>query len=148
VVVNATPSAAPHAEWLTFEVPELTTDTAKIVMRWEKIAVPFTVDTGATAKVMAQLKNAMNPSWQTPYMAANFAFDNKGAATDQEISDWLDKSLAVNQNTANLWLKARFLNRLGRTAEARKAGEEAIAKATPQQADFANEIRRQMGEWK
>src|SRR5687767_7863572 len=51
VVVNATPQAAPHAEWLTFEIPEMTTDTAKIAIRWEKIAVPFTVDTGATAKV-------------------------------------------------------------------------------------------------
>ncbi len=148
VVVNATPQAAPHAEWLTFEVPEMTTDTAKVVIRWEKIAVPFTIDTGATAKVITQLRNAMNPSWQTPYQAASFAFDNKGAATDQEISDWLDKSLSVNQNIANLWLKARFLQRAGKTAEAIKAGEEAIAKATPQQADFAGVIRDTVATWK
>jgi len=148
VVVNATPQAAPHAEWLTFEVPEMTTDTAKIVLRWEKIAVPFTVDAGTTAKVLAQFRSAMNPSWQPSFQAANFAFDNKGAATDQEISDWIDKSLSINQNTANLWLKARFLERLGKRAEAIKAGEEAIAKATPQQADFANVIRDTIATWK
>lgn len=148
VVVNATPQAAPHAEWLTFEIPEMTTDTAKVVIRWEKIAVPFTVDTGATAKVMTQLRNAMNPNWQPAYQAASFAFDNKGAATDQEISDWLDKSLQLNQNIANLWLKARLLERNGRKAEAIKAAEEAIAKASPQQTDFANFIRTSVDEWK
>ena len=148
LVVNATPVAAPHAEWLTFEIPEMTTDTAKVNIRWDKIAVPFTVDTGATAKVMAQLRSALNPDWRAPYNAANFAFLNKGAATDQEISDWLDKSLSINQNIANLWLKAQYLQRLGRTQEAIKAGEEAIAKATPQQADFAGVIRDTIATWK
>lgn len=148
VVVNATPEAAPHAEWLTFEVPEMTTDTAKIVIRWDKVAVPFTVDTGATARVMTQLRNALSPDWRAPYNAANFAFQNKGAATDQEISDWLDRSLSINQNISNLWLKAQYLQRLGKTAEAIKAGEEAIAKATPQQADFVGFIRDTIAGWK
>ncbi len=146
--VNVTPQAAPHAEWMMFEVPEMTTDTAKIVLRWEKIAVPFTINTDSTARTMTQLKNALKPDWRAPYMAANFAFENKGAATDQEISDWLDKSLAVNENIANLWLKARFLERAGRKAEAIKAGEAAIAAATPQQADFASEVRRNVENWK
>ena len=146
--VNVTPQAAPHAEWMTFEVPEMTTDTAKIVLRWEKIAVPFTVNTDSTARTLTQLKNAMKPDWRTPYMAANFAFDNKGVATDQEISDWLDKSLSVNENIANLWLKARYLERLGKKAEAIKAGEAAIAAARPDQADFASEVRRNVENWK
>lgn len=148
LVVNATPQAAPHMEWMSFEIPEMTTDTAKIVLRWDKVAVPFTVDTGATAKVMTQLRNALNPDWRAPYNAANFAFQNKGTATDQEISDWLDKSLSIDQNISNLWLKAQFLQRLGRKQEAIKAAEEAAAKATPQQADFATEIRRQSAGWK
>ena len=148
VVVNATPQPAPHAEWLTFEIPEMTTDTAKVVIRWDKVAVPFTIDTGATAKVMTQLRNALNPDWRAPFMAANFAFDNKGAATDQEISDWLDRSLSLNQNIQNLWLKARFLQRIGKTQEAIRAGEEAIAKASPQQADFAGVIRDTIATWR
>lgn len=146
--VNVTPQAAPHAEWMTFEVPEMTTDTAKIVLRWEKIAVPFTVNTDSTARTMTALKNAMKPDWRAPYMAANFAFENKGVATDQEISDWLDASLRVNENIANLWLKARFLERAGRKAEAIKAGEAAIAAARPDQADFASEVRRNVENWK
>src|SRR5687768_9014374 len=65
--VNVAPQAAPHAEWMTFEVPEMTTDTAKIVLRWEKIAVPFTINTDSTARTMTQLKNALKPDWRAPY---------------------------------------------------------------------------------
>jgi Protein of unknown function (DUF2911) len=147
VKVTATPEKAEFREWLTFEIPEMTTDTAKVVIRWENVAVPFTVNTNSTAKTLSALKAAMAPSWLTPYQAASFAFDNKGAATDQEISDWLDQSLRVTQNTANLWLKARFLQRAGKTAEAKKTAEQAIAAATPQQADFASEIRRTIASW-
>jgi hypothetical protein len=146
--VNVKPEPAPHMEWLAFEIPEMTTDTAKIAVRWEKIVVPFTVNTDTTARVMTSFANAMKPDWRTPFQAANFAYENKGAATDQQLSDWLDKSLSINQNANNLWLKARYLERLGKKAEAIKAGEQAIAAATPQQADFAAEIRKSVDNWK
>jgi len=142
------PETADFREWMGFEVPELTTDTAKIVLRWEKVAVPFTVNTDSLAKTLTNLKNAMKPSWQLPYSAASFAFDNKGVATDQEISDWLDQSLRVNENIANLWLKARFLKRLGKNAEAKAAAQQAIAAARPEQKDFANEVTRLSADWK
>jgi hypothetical protein len=148
VRVNVKPMPAPHMGWLAFEIPEMTTDTAKVAIRWEKIAVPFTVNTDSTARVMTSFANAMKPDWRTPFQAANFAFDNKGVATDQQISDWLDKSLSINQNTSNLWLKARYLERLGKKAEAIKTGEQAIAAATPQQADFAGVIRETVDTWK
>ena len=146
--VKVKPETAEHREWLTFEVPEMTTDTAKVVMRWEKIAVPFTVDTKSTERTMAQFRNAMNPDWRTPYMAADFAFNNKGAATDAEMTAWLDQSLKVNQNIANLWLRARIAERAGNRADAIRFGEQAIAAATPQQADFASEVRRNVDNWK
>lgn len=148
VRANVKAEAAPHLEWMGFEIPEMTTDTAKIVLRWEKIAVPFTVNTDSTNRTMTSFANAMKPDWRTPYQAANFAFENKGVATDQQISDWLDKSLSINENISNLWLKARYLERAGKKAEAIKAGEQAIAKATPQQADFAGVIRENVDNWK
>ncbi|MGZ5446343.1 MAG: DUF2911 domain-containing protein [Thermoanaerobaculia bacterium] len=146
--IQVKPETADHREWMSFEIPEMTTDTAKIVLRWEKIAVPFTVDTKSTERTLAGFRSAMQPDWRTPYMAADFAFNNKGVATDQELSDWLDKSLSAGENIANLWLKARTLERLGKKAEAIKAAEAAIAKATPQQADFKAEVQRNLDNWK
>jgi Tfp pilus assembly protein PilF len=81
-------------------------------------------------------------------MAANFAFENKGVATDAEMMQWLDQSLKVNENVGNLWLRARVAERAGNKADAIRYAEMAIAKASPQQADFAAEIRRNVENWK
>lgn len=148
VTVKVTPQSAPHQEWMGFEVQDMTTDTAKIALRWEKIAVPFTVDTKSTERTMTQFRNAMNPDWRTPYMAANFAFDNKGAATDAEMTAWIDQSLKANQNIANLYLRARMAERAGNKADAIRYGEMAIAAATAQQADFAGVVRQDVEKWK
>jgi hypothetical protein len=146
--IQVAPQAAEHREWLTFEIPEMTTDTAKVVVRWEKIAVPFTIDTKSTERTLAGFRSAMQPDWRTPYMAANFAFENKGAATDAEMMQWLDQSLKINENIGNLWLRARVAERAGNKADAIRYGEMAIAKASPQQADFVAEIRRNVDLWK
>ena len=123
--IQVKPETSPFFEWMSFDVDEMTTDTAKVELQWDTWSVAFTVDTGSTQKTLNALKNAMKPDWRTPYQAAAFAFDNKGVATDQELSDWLDKSLSIAENTNNLWLKARFLNRLGKKAEAKAAVEAA-----------------------
>lgn len=146
--IQARPQTADYREWLTFEIPEMTTDTATVVLRWEKLALPFTIDTQSTEKTLRALKNAMQPDWRTPYQAASFAFDNKGAATDAELNAWLDQSLKVNQNTNNLWLKARLAQRGGNLADAVRYGEMAVAAATPAQTDLANEIRKTLDSWK
>ncbi len=146
--IQVTPQTAEHREWMTFEIPEMTTDTAKIVLRWEKLAVPFTVDTKSTERTLASFRNAMQPDWRTPYMAADFAFNNRGAATDAEMNQWLEQSLKVQENIANLWLRARIAERAGNKADAIRFAEMAAAKASPQQADFAAEIRRNIDNWK
>lgn len=146
--VKVKPETGEHREWLTFDVPDMTTDTAKIAIRWEKIVVPFTVDTKSTERTMASFRGAMNPDWRVPYQAANFAFDNKGAATDAEVNAWIDQSLKVNQNIGNLYLRARIAERAGNKADAIRYGEMAIAAATPQQKDFADVVRASVDGWK
>jgi hypothetical protein len=146
--IKVKPETAEYREWMGFEIPELSTDTAKVVLRWEKLAVPFTVDTKSTERTMAQFRNAMKPDWRTPYQAASFAFENKGAATDDEMNAWLEQSIKNNANASNLYLKARIAARAGNKADAIRYGEMAIAAATPAQSDLANEIRKNVDSWK
>lgn len=145
--VTARPVKADFREWLTFEVNEMTADNATIAIRWENLSVPFTVNTDSTARTLAAYRKAMAPSWQTPYQAANFAFENKAASND-EINSWLDQSLAIDQNIGNLWLKARLLSAAGKKADAIRYAEMAISKASDAQKDFAAEIKRQSDEWR
>ncbi|MDQ3280066.1 MAG: DUF2911 domain-containing protein [Acidobacteriota bacterium] len=146
--VTATPQKGEYREWLTFDVPQVSTDTATVMIRWENVAVPFTVDTKSTQRTITQLRNAMKPDWRTPYMAASFAFDTPGAATNEEMTSWIDQSLKINENAANLYLRARMYERAGNKADAVRFGERAIAAATPAQADFAAEMRRNVDNWK
>jgi Protein of unknown function (DUF2911) len=146
--IQVKPETASYREWMTFEIPEMTTDTAKVVLRWEKLAVPFTVDTKSVERTMTQLRNAMKPDWRTPYQAASFAFDNKGAATDEEMKAWVEQSIKVDPNASNLWLKARIFAREGNKADAVRIGQMAIAAATPAQKNLAEEIRKDVESWK
>jgi hypothetical protein len=148
VRVKVKPQTAEFREWMGFEINDMTTDTAKLVLRWANVAVPVSIDTGSTARTMAALRAAMQPGWMTSYQAASFAFENKGAATDAEINAWVDQSIKIQPTIANYWLKARIAERAGNKADAIRFGEMAIAAATPQQTDFANEVRRNVEKWK
>ena len=146
--VTVRPEKAEFREWMEFEIPEMTTDTAKIAIRWEKIAVPFTVDTMSTEHAMAAAKKAIsaidNTRWQVPLSAADFAFQN---GKMDEARMWLDQALAVKENTRTLWLKARLENKEGKKAEAKKTVDAALAKAGDNDKDLASEIKRLSALW-
>ncbi|HKR62303.1 MAG TPA: DUF2911 domain-containing protein [Thermoanaerobaculia bacterium] len=146
--IKVKPEPSNFEEWLNFEVPELSSDAAKIVIKWEKVAVPFTVETKSVERTMSALKGAMNPDWRASYNAALFAFENKGAATDADMNTWLDQSLKSSQNVQNLYLKARIAARAGNKADAVRLGEQAIAAATPAQKNFADTVRADVERWK
>jgi hypothetical protein len=142
------PEKGEFREWMEFEIPDMTTDTAKIVLRWENVAVPFTVDTKSTERALAGAKQALTAvetsRWQTPLRAADFAFQS-GKMTEAQM--WLDQALAAKENMQTLWLKARMQNKAGKTAEAKKTVATALSKATEAEKDFAAEIKRQSDAW-
>ena len=146
--VTVKPERDQFREWMQFTIPEMTTDTAKVVLRWENVAVPFTVDTKSTERALAAAKQAIasidNTRWQIPMRAADFAFQN---GKMDEARTWLDQALAAQQNMQTLWLKARMLNKDGKKAEAKQTADMALAKAGPNDQDFAGEIRKQVALW-
>lgn len=148
--ITAKPEKAAFSEWMAFEVPQLSSDKATVVLRWENLAVPFTVDTGSTQKALtaagAAAASAQPNDWRTPYRAANFAFMTDPTSADAQ--KWLDQSLKAGENMNNLWLKARMLRKRGQTADALRAGEQALSKATPQDSEMAGEIRKELDSWR
>jgi hypothetical protein len=147
--ITVKPERAEFREWMGFEVQDMTMDTARIALRWENVSVPFTVDTQSTQRAFEAAEKAINAAgdsrWLLPYRAADFAFNNNRTA---EAQKWLDMSLKEKETIANLWLKARMLNARGQKADALRTAEAAIAKAGPNDQDFATEIRRQSQGWK
>lgn len=147
--VKAKPEKAPFTEWLTFDIPELTTDNAKVVLRWENVAVPFTVNTNTTRKVTENARTAVAAAkaddWQTPLRAASYAMENGDMA---DAKAWLDQSMKAKETIRGTWLKAQMQAKSGDRAGAIKTGEAAVAMATPQDKDFVGEIQKTINVWK
>jgi hypothetical protein len=147
--ITARPEKGDFHEWMTFDFTDLTMDTAKVVLHWENVAVPFTVNTGTMAHVTAAARNAVSNAaatdWRTPWRAATFAFDNKMTA---EAQQWTEASIKAEPNVQNLWLKARMQQAAGDKVEAVKTARAAIAKATPADKDLVADIEQRIANWK
>jgi tetratricopeptide (TPR) repeat protein len=137
------------AEWLTFSVPELSTDTATFQLHWETVRVPFTVNTHATEKAIAAARAAVAAAkpddFRTAYSAALFASDNNFT---KEANEWIDASIKVKETLGNLYGKARILAAEGKKAEAIKTAEKALTLATDKDKVVADEIRSRIELWK
>jgi len=93
-----------------------------------------------------QIDGARGDDWRTPYQAARWCFDNSVAP--DEAAKWLEKSLAAQTTYANLGLKARWLQKDGKVADAVEAGRKAVelGKADPAKPDVSA-LEKSVTEW-
>ena len=89
--IQAKPQPAEFRERMAFDFDDVTDTSAKVVLHWEKLKVPFTVEVDTPALVAAKVKEAVR--WQTPYQAANYCIQNNTCLDD--ASRWLDASIAL-----------------------------------------------------
>ena len=137
--VKAKPQwVAENQEWLQYSIPVVTPNSATVVIRWEKVAVPFTVEVPNVeavwrGKVDAAI--AADPTnWRLPLQVAGaYSGDDKW---DEAIA-WADKSIKVQETFENLRAKANYLFAAGRKEEAFKVGDQAVAKGKADKKDTA-----------
>ena len=135
--VKAKPqTVADNQEWLNFNFPMTTANTAQVLIRWEKLAVPFTVEIpNLEALMLTKIDQALaaNPTdWRIPLAVANqYANENKSDAAMM----WADKSIKIKETFQNLSSKARFLFAAGRKDEAFALAEKAIAQGKADKVD-------------
>lgn len=140
----------PYEEWMRLGFENLTTQSADLTLRWEKLqlAVPIAVDVNgpALAACRAAVDSAKADDWRTPLRAATWCFDNNVALPDAKV--WLDKSLAIDHQHGNLALQARWLMKDGKKSEAIATAKDAIAagKAAKPPAD-TQATERLLAEW-
>lgn len=146
--IQARPQPAEFRERLAFDFDDVTDTQARVVLYWEKLAVPFTVEVDTPALVMARIKDAVR--WQTPYQAANYCIQNSTCLDD--ASRWLDASLAIQENFSNLRAKAMLLAKKNDTKGAVAYAERALAAARTAQpapnADQVKDLEGMMAGWR
>ncbi|MGB8510536.1 MAG: DUF2911 domain-containing protein [Pyrinomonadaceae bacterium] len=135
--VKAKPqTVAENEEWLNFEIPSVTPNSAQVVLRWERLRVPFTVEVKDVNALMIRKINdavAANPtSWEIPLQVANrYAGDDNWP----EALKWTDQSIKVKETFQNLATKAQFLYAAGRKEEAATVADQAIARGKADKID-------------
>jgi Protein of unknown function (DUF2911) len=147
--VTAKPHGDEFNEVMSFSVPKVTADDATFEIKWANVAVPFTVGTNTTQKVLADARAAVAAAkaddWQTPLRAGSFAVENR--VDLEEANRWLDQSVKVNENIRNLFEKARAQAAMGDRAGAIATANRAIAKAGPKDGDEVGEIQHSIASW-
>lgn len=149
--VQATPAAGPNQEWMAFSFPELSTDAATVELAWEKIRVPFKIETKTTEQALANIRTTLSgdvKEWNVPYGAASFAFNNNVASAD--AMKWVDQSIGLKETFWNLRLKAQMLAKDGKTKDAVTVGEKAMVAGKTDE-DATSEmpkLEKQIADWK
>jgi hypothetical protein len=115
VRLTAVPVAAPFQEALGYTLDDPGTGSVVATLRWEKLAVPFTVEVDRKRVVVDSLRQQLRGLgrffWQPWTQAAAWC-----AANDvnlEEAAEWAQRSIAINENFTNLRLKATLLEKTG-----------------------------------
>jgi hypothetical protein len=138
-------------EWMEFSLPNIAVDKATVALDWEKLRIPFEIQVETVEHALANARAAMASlaadDHQTAFRCASFAFQNNVAP--DEARQWIDKSISIKETWLNLRTKADMLAKEGKTAEAIKFGEKAIAVGkTDAPAEEIAKIEKQVAEWK
>lgn len=128
-------------ERLKYEFGEQSENSAKIILSWEKLSIPFKVEVDLDKLQFESFRRELrgersfSPGWQSFHQAARYAADrNKNL---EEGLAWADIALndpfSGETNFQTLSSKAELLAKLGRMKEADSLMKKALAMGTVQQ---------------
>ncbi len=141
-------------ETMTISFENVKMNSTDIVIAWEKVRVPFTVDVGdvigrTLTSVRTQMASLKADDFRTPAQAAGWVLNSKMTANYEEAIKWIDASIKAKETFGNLNTKARLLAGLNRKDEAIATAEKAVAvgKAATPAAD-TSDLEKMIAEWK
>jgi hypothetical protein len=132
VRLTAVPTEAPFQEALAYTLDDPGTGSVTATMRWEKLAVPFTVEVDHKQVVVDSLRQQLRGLgrffWQPWAQAAAWCAGND--VNLAEATEWAQSSIAINENFTNLRVKATLLDKQGDAANAASLRSRAFELAT------------------
>jgi hypothetical protein len=145
LVFAVKPEQEQHEEWLSYSFSDLTMNSAKVLLRWEKIAIPFTISTNTDANIKNYETTYKNNSAQQAAIYARYTLDTK---TDIDKGlEAIDRALALNPSFGNYSVKAQLLAQKEQWSDAVKTGERAIEMGKKGNAN-TEAVEKMVAEWK
>jgi hypothetical protein len=145
--VKPRPASEP-VERMRFTFEDVTDTTAEVVLAWENLEVPFTIEVDTPKLVLEKANAALR--WQTPYQAANYCLQNDTCLDEAER--WLTASLALGESFWNhralALLRAKKDDKQAAIAHAEKALAAAKAAENAPPANVVSELEASLATWK
>ncbi len=136
--VTVKPQPAEFHEALTYDFDDVKPDSAVVTLRWEKVAVPFTVAVKVNdiveASIHQQMRGLNQYYWESWDDLATYYLTNK-INLDEALKDE-EKSIKTEERFDNLMNKSKILEAMGRQDDAAAARSKALEKASAQQLYF------------
>jgi len=149
--LDVKPQAAPHQEYLQYDLQIASPEKLRAELRWEKLAASFDIEIDVKGIYWKHLEEtlakAQPTEWVPWFQAANYCFQ-QGIQLDKAMG-WIDTSMKAQATYRNQELKARLLHKAGKTSEALpfldKAVELATAAKTPK--EYLDGLEKTRKEW-
>ncbi len=152
------PKKVDFTEALTYSFDDPKADVVTITLRWENLAVPFTVGIGDLhGRMLTQIRNELASKTGAERIPLQNQFTsyvvlNKLNTHHAEAMTNVDAALAARENFGSMYWKARLLKEQGKTAEAIALGEKAVAfgrsSTPPTNPNFVDMVEGMVKEWK
>lgn len=148
--VEVTPRQSEFHETMSIEFEKVVGSTGEVTIRWENLAVPFTVDVG---DFNARFVNDNRRRTMSERMTlANYVLSQKMTGSYADALSWVEEAERMNKSFGVLSLKARLLGEMGRKADAIAAGEAALAAGRsanpPASQNAITALENQIKQWK
>ena len=145
------PAAASFQEALGYSIQVAAPDKLRVELGWEKLSVGFDVAIDVRGLYWAYLERTLATAkadeWVPFYQGANYCLTNN-LHLDKGM-EWIDRSIQAKVTYRNQEVKARFLDKTGKTKEAmpylQKAVELAVAAKTPK--EYLDGLEKTRTEW-
>jgi tetratricopeptide (TPR) repeat protein len=133
--VDVKPRENEMEEALEYEFEDLKPDSVLVVLKWEKLAVPFRVSVSDEQAVLPhireQFRGLAQYKWITWNEAAQYCLTKK--INLEEALRWADRSIQNEERFENLSTKAELQKAMGQTEEAKQTWNRALEVSTPVQ---------------
>lgn len=126
--IKVKPLENEFTEWLEYGFNDLTPNSAKIYLKWEKLSVEFLAEFNENEVILnnirQQLLSLPGFGWEGPMEAATFCLENN--FNFDEALKWIDLSISRNPNFQNRIIKVGLLEKLNLKEDAEKIKIEAF----------------------
>jgi hypothetical protein len=140
-------------ETLFFSFTNIKPTSGELNINWEKIRIPIKIEVEVDRKTIANIKSAISQAkpndWRIYAQAVNYLIQEKKEA--ELALDYINKSISINDNFYNNWLKAQLMAQHNEFREAVVLVKKAIKLGEQEKEAFkqyAPELELDLKEWR